>query len=231
VCSSKQWTQQHKGRCVFMFPQMNLHEPSSENLLMTAVTPLRGGVGPFACASPWIPTLGIFYSLLKRLGRVSSFTAASPFTATLHRSAGQHRVSAARLAVKSNWFHWALDKWRWLVARRLPAELSAAGLIAASEAGSLPAVATSHGLWLTAAAAEEPRGHDAAAAAAAEDGPGTRCCCGATVTRRGGGGGGGGGATLTQPLLLRGHGDVAPLTGSGWEPAIVFRLYLLLSPD
>lgn len=51
--------------------------------------------------SPWKLTLGIFYSLLKQLRRVSSFTSASPFTGILYWSAGTtHKVSTPRLAPK-----------------------------------------------------------------------------------------------------------------------------------
>ena len=59
--------------------------------------------------SPWILTLGIFYSLLKLLRRVSYFMSASPFTAILYWSATTtHIVSAPRLAVKVIGF---IGKW------------------------------------------------------------------------------------------------------------------------
>lgn len=80
--------------------------------------------------SPWGLTLGIFYSLLKQLRRVSYFTSASPFTAILYWSARTtHRMSAPRMAVKSNWPHWKVDKWQRLVVEGFLPSSSAPGLM------------------------------------------------------------------------------------------------------
>lgn len=73
--------------------------------------------------SPWILTLGIFYSLLKQLRRVSYFASASPFTAVLFWCARTtHRVSAPRLAVKVIGFigKWINSSgWLWMASCRV----------------------------------------------------------------------------------------------------------------
>lgn len=76
--------------------------------------------------SPWILTIGIFYSLLEQLRRVSHFTSAFLFTAVLNNNT--YSVGT-KTRCKSNWFHWKVDKKEWLVVEGFLQSLTHLGLI------------------------------------------------------------------------------------------------------